>query len=174
MGILNINQSSIHTYSGDSIAILGHFGDVKMTFLDLGTFITDDSSYIDTFCRKIKTMDFDSVLIGGLGLGILAHWIDTNTSCSKIDVIENNSEIITWVSESNHLSSNINIIEGDAYTYNITSSYDLILMDLWWDGDGTYETEENNLITKYSGSLNSSGSLYFPISPTQVLNSGSI
>tara|TARA_R110002167_G_scaffold220144_4_gene424713 strand:+ start:14596 stop:15120 length:525 start_codon:yes stop_codon:yes gene_type:complete len=164
MGLLNIKQGELHTHIGEKITVIQEYNNVKMVYLDRGTSIDDCPSYINSFCHKLKTLEFDSILIGGLGLGILAHWVDTNTSCSKIDVIENENEIITWVSESNHLSSDINIIEGDVFDCNITSSYDLILMDLWWgNGEDNYFVEEQNLISKYSSNLNESGSLYFPI-----------
>lgn len=174
MGLLNIKREDLHYFNGNNITVTTNaLSNVKMIYLNRATHIDDCPSYIDSFCHKLKTLEFNSILIGGAGLGILAHWVDTNTSCSKIDVIENESEIITWVSESNHLSSDINIIEGDALEYNITSSYDLILMDLWWHTADDYKDEEAKLITKYSGSLNESGSLYFPIN-VKVLNSGSI
>lgn len=174
MGLLNINHNQLHYYNGNNISVLlDHMSNVKMLYTNTGKHIDDCPSYINSFTRKLKTLEFDSILIGGAGLGILAHWVDTNTSCSKIDVIENENEVITWLSESNHLSSDINIIEGDAFKYNITSSYDLILMDLWWDTSGNYNNDELELITKYSGSLNESGSLYFPIN-AKVLNLESI
>ena len=175
MGLLNIKTEELHKYSGENIIVTNYKpthinkGNVKMIYLNRGTFIDDCPSYINSLCHRIKTLEFNSILIGGLGLGNIANWVDTNTSCSKIDVIENESEIITWVSESNHLSSDINIIEGDAFEYNTTSSYDFILMDLWWDAGSNYDNEELKLITNYSSSLNENGSLYFPISG-KVLN----
>jgi|TARA_B100001094_G_C18163116_1_gene790503 hypothetical protein len=174
MGLLNINENNLHYYNGNNITVsLNYMNNVKMFYLNTGKHIDDCPSYINSFVNKLNKFEFDSILIGGAGLGILAHWVDTNTSCSKIDVIENESEVITWLSESNHLSSDINIIEGDAFNHNITASYDLILMDLWWDTAGDYNNDELKLITKYSGSLNESGSLYFPIN-SKVLNLESI
>ena len=44
-----------------------------------------------------------------------------------VDVIENNTELINYI---DFIDSNINIIEGDMYTYNSNKKYDLIIIDL--------------------------------------------
>jgi hypothetical protein len=157
-----LNHTNIEPYSGSSFNVDYQDGTVKLTFLN-GDWISDDSNYIDAFSRGLKDLTYDSILIGGLGLGLMSQWVKSNTSCSKIDVVENNSELINWVSSSNYLDSSINIIEGDILNYTTTSSYDLVLTDKWWVATNTYPEDKQKVITNLSGSLETSGSMYFPI-----------
>ena len=157
-----LNHTNIQPYSGSSFTVGYQDDTVKLTFSD-GDWISDDSNYIHAFSRGLQELQYDSILIGGLGLGLMPQWVKNNTSCSKIDVVENNSELINWVSSSNYLDSSINIIEGDILNYTTTSSYDLILTDIWWVTTNTYPEDKQKVVTNLSGSLEISGSMYFPI-----------
>ena len=136
MAILNLIRNNILEYSGSSFSIvIDPDLDTTLMLYSNGNKLIDNDDYIDVFHKSIKSLTYNSVLIGGLGLGIVPYWISQNTSCSTIDVLENNNEIVTWTSSSNHLPSNINIIEANALTYTPSQNYDLIIMDLWWGGE---------------------------------------
>lgn len=163
-----LDHTNIHPYSGTSFNISYEDGTVMLMFSN-GDWIIDHSNYVHAFSRGLKDLEYDSILIGGLGLGLMPEWIKQNTSCSIVDVVENNTELISWVSSSNYLNESINVVEGDIFEYTPSKTYDLILVDIWWTATEGYETHKQELITKYSGSLNSSGSLYMPIA-TEFFN----
>lgn len=162
MGILN--KDLITNFTTSSFSIYKETDDVKLSFTANDKHIIHDNEvYITKGCPNLSSLTYNSVLIGGLGMGVIPEWIAQNTSCSVIDVVDNNSEITYWVSSSGHLDDSINIIDGDVYTYTPSRTYDLILIDIWFGGesdiiDNTYTTLE----TRYSGSINSGGHFYLP------------
>lgn len=128
--------------------------------------LVNTSEYID-FCKKINDFSYNSILIGGLGLGYLPYWISNNTSCNIIDVIDNNTELITWSNSNNHLGPNVNILDGDIYTYYTTSTYDLIVLDTWW-GLESENIDENEpiLVDRFKANTNPGGSIYICLTGT--------
>ena len=103
MAILNLIRNNILEYSGSSFSIvIDPDLDTTLMLYSNGNKLIDNDDYIDVFHKSIKSLTYNSVLIGGLGLGIVPYWISQNTSCSTIDVLENNNEIVTWTSSSNH------------------------------------------------------------------------
>lgn len=130
--------------------------------LDNTFYLHDDLSYINGYCNKIPYLSFDSVLIGGLGLGIIPYYLENNTSCSIIDVIEINNDIINATSQLNHLSSS-NIVHFDFLNYYTDKKYDLIIADLWWLKPDHFEIEREDIIDNYSHNLNEGGKIYLPI-----------
>ena len=167
-----LNQNLISSYNGTSFSIIKPYNIPTLSFNN-GNKVEDIDDYITVFGKELVNLSYNSILIGGLGLGLMAQWVAENTSCTTIDVLENNNELITWVSSSNYLNPKINIIEADVLTYTPNQTYDLIIMDLWWDCTNPYSTEEQTIKNTYSSKLNSSGSLYFPISPISLYPSGS-
>lgn len=132
--------------------------------------LLNTTEYVD-FCKELNNLSYNSILIGGLGLGYIPYWISQNTSCSIIDVIDNNSELISWTNSNGHLTSSINLIENDIYSYSPTDTYDLILIDIWWGTPSeNIDTNEPLLINHLSGSVNQNGSIYFPLSQTVWTN----
>ena len=107
-----------------------------------------------------KDFTYDKVLIGGLGLGLIAEYLKTEKNCSVIDVVENNQELIDYV---DYLESPINIIKGDALTYTPSKKYDLILIDLWWNIDDITQEIQDNIKNNYNSHLESGGKIVLPI-----------
>ena len=103
-----------------------------------GDLLDDSQGYIDFF-RRLPNLSFDSILIGGLGLGALPQYLATQTSCSVIDVIEKDSVLSDSLSGMNVLDPKINILQGDIFNFTPTTTYDLIVFDIWWE---TTETED--------------------------------
>ena len=77
-----------------------------------------------------------------------------------MDVVDNNPELISYI---DYLDDSINIIEADAYTYNTSNKYDLIIFDLWWnEKDITLKTQQN-LSKIYKNFLTNNGKIIFPL-----------
>lgn len=174
MGILNYNL--VNETTADSFQITKQGENIHLQFTS-GEYIDDSEGYIGFF-KKLPILSFDSILVGGLGLGTLPQYIATETSCSVIDVVENNSALVDALTGMSVLDPKINIDKGDIYTYTPSKTYDLIVFDLWWE---TTETEEvhfhdviDSILLRYNAYLNPGGNIYFPIYfPMDLFPSGS-
>jgi len=125
-------------------------------------YLTDDINYPKQFCHRMFDFNFNSILIGGLGLGLIPYYLENYKSISTIDVIEINQDVINTAIQLNHLK-NTNILLGDVYSQIVKKKYDLILLDLWWLPEELNETNRMNLIHKYERNLTQTGKLYIPI-----------
>lgn len=121
--------------------------------------LTDNVLYITDFC-KILDYQFDSILIGGLGLGMVPYFIENNMNITNITVIENNQNVIDAINQLNHLKKT-NIIYDDFKTHSTDVKYDLILADIWWKRATNDEIQM--ILSNYSNNLNEGGSIHFPI-----------
>lgn len=106
---------------------------------------------------------YDSVLVVGLGFGLIPQELSQIDNCSKIDVLEISQEIIDYNNTSGHLDSNINLIQGDIHTYTTSEMYDLIIIDTIWSANEMTEEQWANIVTNLSSSLNIGGVIYSPI-----------
>lgn len=128
-----------------------------------GKLILDDlSSYITNFTPEILDKKFDSILIGGLGLGLIPFV--TQDFCEVIDVVENDINIIRINQELNALDTKVNIIQEDIFSFQPTKNYDVIVMDIWYSPISEDIVNSLNLI--YLPFLNEGGFLYYPINAT--------
>ena len=93
--------------------------------LFLGGCDSCSSFYKDSF----DGFSYDSVLVAGLGFGLIPQELITSKNCSKVDVVEINQEVINYNNTSGHLDSNINIFQSDVYEYTTLDLYDLIIID---------------------------------------------
>ena len=135
---------------------------------DKQAYSDDNLSLITDYTPEILNKEFSSILIAGLGLGVMPYVCKNNSSCSVIDVVEINQEVINLVTSIGHLN-NINIINNDIYVYEPTITYDIILLDIW-DCSDCNENLQNNittLIDKYRPYLNTNGFIYTPININQ-------
>lgn len=125
----------------------------------------NDSNYIEFMTKGLqsKLNELNSVLIVGLGIGVIPQWIASETNCEIIDVLDIDNELINTISSFNYLSDKINIIEGDVYKYNTLNKYDAIVFDIWFVVDNMYESQKESLKLKYKNNLNPKGILNFPI-----------
>ena len=166
---MKIKESKIKKYSGKTFNVAKFNGISKMIFSN-GDWIENKEYYGKYFfgdcenCTKInelyKDFTFDKILIIGLGLGILPNYAKHIKNCSVVDVVDNNPELISYI---DYLDDSINIIEADAYTYNTSNKYDLIIFDLWWnEKDITLKTQQN-LSKIYKNFLTNNGKIIFPL-----------
>jgi hypothetical protein len=130
-------------------------GDNKILLDDLAHYITE-------FTPELLDKEFTSILIGGLGLGIIP--LAVQNFCTTVDVIENSTDIIEINTELDVLNSNVSVIEGDIFTFQPTKTYDVIVMDIWYRPTTVEEVETLNSI--YLPFVNEGGFLYYPINTT--------
>lgn len=76
-----------------------------------------------------------SILVTGLGLGVVVNMLCQKSSVTSVDVIEINEDIIQSVG--NHYiqkySVKVSILKGDAWTFVPSRSYDYAWHDFWTD-----------------------------------------
>jgi hypothetical protein len=118
----------------------------------------DAPDYIIEYAPELLDVEFNSMLIGGLGIGVIPYVVQ---DFAEVDVIENDQNIIDIVKSLNHLNENVNIIKGDIFTFDVTKTYDVIVLDIWYDA--LTEELSNQLIEKYLPFVNEGGFLYIPI-----------
>jgi len=163
MGILD--HSKIWRVVTDEFTVGTVGTDVYMDFGN-GKIITDDTfTYIDNFCTRLLNIDFNSVLIAGLGLGMFAQYIADNSLCETIDVVEINPTLIYTMSNYGIYDSRVVTIQSDIFTYTPVQQYDVILFDLWWAAylPETFTNDINTLKNRYNTYLTDTGYTYFPV-----------
>jgi protein-L-isoaspartate O-methyltransferase len=118
----------------------------------------DAPDYIIEYAPELLDVEFNSILIGGLGIGVIPYVVQ---DFAEVDVIENDENIIDIVTQLNHLNENVNIIKGDIFTFDVEKTYDVIVLDIWYDA--LTEELSDQLIEKYLPFVNEGGFLYIPI-----------
>lgn len=171
---MKIEENKIQEYTGTSFNVIKNDGVSKIEFDD-GSWIENKDYYGKIIlgdcedCLKITELyndfTFDKILIAGLGLGLVPNYAKVVKNCSVIDVIENNSELISYV---DYLDDSINIIEDDAFNYTPNKTYDLILFDLWWNESDITEEIQNSIREKYSSRLSEEGKIIIPLLSKQL------
>jgi spermidine synthase len=124
-------------------------------------YMEESKEYITHYCHKLSDISFNSVLIGGLGLGIIPYYL-INNNFNDIEVVEIDSNLINLINKMGYLPNAV-IHNYDATTYTTFKKYDLIIMDIWWLPDDTLNKEKDIIINNYSNNLNSNGKIYIPI-----------
>lgn len=149
MGYLSGSNITNTTGVSFSIAVNGNNHTFSLSNGDSYT----DVYYIERMCVDY-TGSYNRVLVAGLGLGVIPQWFAKEKGAT-VDVIENNSELITTIQSIGYLDSKINIIEADIFNYQPSGSYDLGVMDIWFDCyNSTYYQQTGSLKTLYSSSCN--------------------
>ena len=120
---------------------------------------TDQPSYITGHNPGLLDIDFRSILIIGLGLGVIPYVVQD--FCAVVDVVESQQDVINCVNQLGHLNPNVNLILGDIETYVTEKAYDVIVLDIWYREIA--EELSNRMIEKYTQFLNAGGFLYIPI-----------
>lgn len=121
----------------------------------------DDINFIQSHFSEILSRDFSSILIGGLGLGMLPYVVKNN--CNIIDVVELNHDVINLIQPLGYLD-NIKIYNIDVYKFIPDKTYDVIVMDIWIDDSlPSLNDEINTCLHQYMPFLNKNGIIYFPI-----------
>lgn len=122
---------------------------------------SDNVNFIESFLDKLYYREYNSMLCGGLGLGVAQFM--SQTFCDVIDVVEIDVDLIRLIDTAGYLDPKVNIIHGDFFTYEPQQTYDVILADIWQDELGDFNKEVDIIAEKYTPYLNDGGLLYFPL-----------
>lgn len=152
---INIDNIRVFLSGSDNVLTMG---------FDETNFMKDDFSYFNKFSKELLYREYDSILIGGLGLGIIPFVLTKLTKLADVDVVENNSAVISAMNHMDYLQ-HVNIISENAIRYSTDKKYDMILMDLWWSiNESTFISDRADIIKNYKNNLSENGVIYFPIS----------
>lgn len=160
-------------YQGKEFNVFKNNGVTIMQFKN-NVFLNDDKIYTKLFlgeCDKcnpfykdfFNNIKFDTVLVVGLGLGLIPQELIEIYKCSKVDCLEISQEMIDYTHNSGHLNKNINLIQGDVYKYSTSDMYDLIIIDTVWKEKDISDDQWDFLVEKYKSNLNSKGSIFAPV-----------
>lgn len=72
-----------------------------------------------------------SVLVAGLGIGLILLPMMNKEEVTEIDVVEKHSEVIELVAEQLPLNNKVNIIHDDIYRFTSKKKYDTIYLDIY-------------------------------------------
>ena len=172
---MKILDSTIQDYTGTNFSVYKREeGETIIKYNTSGDIIENNEMYSKVMLGKCETCNpffknsfngfsYDTVLIVGLGLGLVPQELSEVNKCSKIDVLEIDQEIIDYTISSGHLNSDINLIQGDIYNYTTTETYDLIIIDtIWYEHEMTDE-DYGLLESRLLPNINTGGALYVPI-----------
>ena len=172
---MKILDSNIQDYVGTNFSVYKREDGVAIIeFNSTGFFVDNSEMYSEVLLGKCETCNpffknsfngfsYDTVLIVGLGLGLVPQELSEVNKCSKIDVLEIDQEIIDYTISSGHLNSDINLIQGDIYNYTTTETYDLIIIDTIWYAHEMSNEDCELLKSRLLPNINTGGALYFPI-----------
>jgi len=118
----------------------------------------DAPDYITEYASELLDVDFDSILIGGLGIGVIPYVCQY---FAQVDVVEIDENIIYLAKQLGHLNENVNIIHDDILTFSVEKTYDIVVIDAFYEA--LTEELSNQLIEKYMPFINEGGFLYIPI-----------
>lgn len=126
-----------------------------------GSIFTDNTKFIEDFLSCLYNKEYKSILCGGLGLGIAPYL--SQTFCDTIDVVETDQELIDLINTAGYLSSKINMICDNVFSYEPQREYDFILIDIWQRNSPTFDEEMEIIKSKYSQYLSNNGILCTPL-----------
>ena len=125
----------------------------------------DNPYYILEFSSELLNVEYDSILVGELGLGVMPY---VSQDFAQVDVVEINQDVIDLAKQLGHLNENVNIIKDDIFTFSVEKTYDIVVLDIWYDA--LTEELSNELIEKYMPFINEGGFLYIPINKGVIDN----
>lgn len=172
---MKFNDIDLQNHSGSGFSVYKNPEGATIMKFSNGDWLINDEQYADLFLGKcdtcsaffkdsFKDFTYDSVLIGGLGFGLIPQELSEINNCSKIDVVEIDQEVIDYNTSSGHLNPDINIIKGDIFFYSTTEKYDLIIIDTTWKEGDISTAQHNSLLSNlYENNLNEAGVLYIPV-----------
>jgi len=115
----------------------------------------------DVTAAQYNDVTWGDILYLGLYLGKTPDYIYKNKSVTSLDVIEDDQEIIDYVT---WIDNNITVIQGDEWTYTTSKKYDIIICDLWAMPSDITQAHKTSLLNNYTNNLKSGGKIIIPIS----------
>ncbi len=127
-----------------------------------GSVYNDYSKFIeDEFLDGLYGKSFNSILCCGLGLGVAPYLVQP--FCDTIDVVEIDQDCIDLIKSAGFLLPKVNITCDNILNYTPTRTYDFILLDIWQNTKGNYQTERETLVTNLTPFVNQGGTFYLPL-----------
>jgi hypothetical protein len=164
-GLFDIKLTEDITLNGYSIKNYNNIDYIGLYNPEGKVITVDAPDYIIEYAPELLDVEFNSMLISGLGIGVIPYVVQ---DFAQVDVIENDQNIIDIVNQLGHLNGNINIIKDDMFTFSIEKTYDIIVLDIWYEA--LTEELSNQLIEKYLPFVNEGGFLYIPINARALDN----
>jgi protein-L-isoaspartate O-methyltransferase len=158
-GIGILNYVTDENYPIGEYKLKNRYG---VSYLELwypnGKCIMDNPDYITSYSENLLDIEFDSILIAGLGLGAQAYVCQ---DFAQVDVVEVDENIININNQLGRLNNNVTIINDDIFTFSTGKVYDVIVFDIWWLAP--LERISDKLIEKFLPNLKDGGFIYIPI-----------
>lgn len=95
-----------------------------------------------------------SVLIGGLGLGIILLAIQDKVGITKITVVEKSPIVIKHILPKLPLGNRVNVVNADIFRYEPEEKFDTVYIDIWNHISYDNCSEMKELKAKYRKHLN--------------------
>lgn len=115
----------------------------KLTHAQDGTWMTDQPCEMVQMWRDLAVHARGDVLIGGLGLGILARMVAQKPCVHLVDVVERSSEVIELIRP--HHNGKTSFILGDIHKFVqrvFPRQYSCVLLDTWQGtGEWVWQSE---------------------------------
>ena len=123
-----------------------------------------DVGYIDSlYGSNIDIANIKSnILVLGLDIGCIPHWLSNLCPLSNIDVVDGNKELIDCIKSMGYLHKKINIFHNDIFSFIPNSKYDIIITDIWWEIDNQTLSDIQTLREHYNPYLKLNGKFYTP------------
>jgi hypothetical protein len=123
-----------------------------------GTWMSDQPCELIQMHRELAVHARGNVLIGGLGLGIVARMAAAKRSVSKVTIVERQREVIDMILGTLK-SPKIRVVEDDIFEYVKhpgCANHDVALLDVWQGtGEWTWQTEVVPLRRTLAGKIHS-------------------
>jgi hypothetical protein len=158
LGVFGITLSEDLVKNGYTITKNPNFNHLFMFNPDGELISTDNPNYILGYAPELLDVEFDSILIGGLGLGVMPY---LSQDFAQVDVVEINQDVIDLATQLGHLNENVNIIHDDILTFSVEKTYDIVVIDTFYEA--LSEERISLLEEKYMPFINEGGFLYIPI-----------
>ena len=179
---MKIIDSNLQDYEGTEFKVYKNLQGITVIEFLNGDWLENEEYYSDVYLGKcdscsgffkdsFKDFTYDSVLVAGLGIGMIPYELSEVNNCSIIDVVEISQEVIDYNISSGHLPSDINIIKSDIFEYSTEEKYDLIIIDTIWKEEEISEAQVDLLVSKFlNTNLNTGGVLYIPVLEKWLIN----
>ena len=158
LGVFGIALSEDIEKNGYTITKNPNFNHLFMLNPEGEVLSVDNPYYILQYSPELLDVEFDSILIAGLGIGVIPYVCQ---DFAQVDVVEIDENVIDLAKQLGHLNENVNIIKDDIFTFSVEKSYDIVVIDAF------YEALSEETITlleeKYMPFINEGGFLYIPI-----------
>lgn len=158
LGVFGITLSEDIEKNGYSIKKNPNFNHLVMFNPEGAALSVDTPYYILQYSPELLDIQFNSILIAGLGLGVMPYVCQ---DFAQVDVVEINQDVIDLSKQLGHLNDNVNIIHDDILTFSVEKTYDIVVIDTF------YQPLSSEMILKleekYMPFINEGGFLYIPI-----------